>query len=190
MSKYKVGDKFIIEIDEEFCNGNYGVKRLYKAKGFNSLVFDENGLDKLQKLNPKLKIEDIDDMLAEHDLKKEAYEKGLNDAWVLMGRLAFQITKDICEQIFGYKEFEDVLDHFSPQQALAKIEAYEKSHQIQVGDVVETEKCNGVVIDQYADDRYYILTENGCIEDWCYAQMAKTGKHIDIEHLLEQIRGE
>lgn len=39
--------KYVIEIDNEFkdFHGN----KLYKAKGFNSLVFDQNGLDKLEK---------------------------------------------------------------------------------------------------------------------------------------------
>lgn len=39
--------KYIIEIENEFKDF-YGNK-LYKAKGFNSLVFDQNGLDKLEK---------------------------------------------------------------------------------------------------------------------------------------------
>ena len=34
---YKIGDKFIIEIDEVFENKD---KTLYRIKGFNSLVFD------------------------------------------------------------------------------------------------------------------------------------------------------
>lgn len=39
--------KYIIEIENEFKD-SYGNK-LYKANGFNSLVFDQNGLDKLEK---------------------------------------------------------------------------------------------------------------------------------------------
>lgn len=59
----KVGDKFIIEIesvcgklngnefseDEEYLRGN---PRLYKIKGFNSLVLDDNGLNRLEKYEP------------------------------------------------------------------------------------------------------------------------------------------
>lgn len=41
-----VGDKFIIEVDKIFSSGT---KILYRIKGFNSLVFDENGIDKLEK---------------------------------------------------------------------------------------------------------------------------------------------
>lgn len=43
-----VGDKFVIEIGQIFENGG---KTLYRAKGFNTLVFDEAGLLKLVRLH-------------------------------------------------------------------------------------------------------------------------------------------
>ena len=51
----KVGDKFIIEIGEVFKGAwtdNVYVENLYRVKGFNSLVFDDNGLNKLEKYEP------------------------------------------------------------------------------------------------------------------------------------------
>lgn len=61
MSKYKVGDKFIIEIAEVYENVLSSVdvfeaatsEPLYKIKGFNSLVFDKNGLDRLEEVVDK-----------------------------------------------------------------------------------------------------------------------------------------
>ena len=61
MNKYKVGDKFIIEIAEVYENVLSGVdvfeaatsEPLYKIKGFNSLVFDKNGLDRLEEVADK-----------------------------------------------------------------------------------------------------------------------------------------
>lgn len=41
-----VGDKFIIEIDHVYWNPHLGNR--YFAKGFNSLVFDDNGISKLK----------------------------------------------------------------------------------------------------------------------------------------------
>lgn len=52
MSNYKVGDKFEIEIDSEFVDENDN--KLYRIKGFNSLVFDNNGLNKLKKIEPEV----------------------------------------------------------------------------------------------------------------------------------------
>lgn len=58
----KVGDKFVIEIGEVFkatgtymaygCEENGYEENLYRIKGFNSLVFDDNGLNKLEKYEP------------------------------------------------------------------------------------------------------------------------------------------
>lgn len=61
MSEYKVGDKFIIEIAEVYENVLGGIdvfeaatsETLYRIKGFNSLVFDKNGLDKLEEVADK-----------------------------------------------------------------------------------------------------------------------------------------
>lgn len=42
--KYEKGDKFIIEIKSKLANG------LYRIKGFNTLVFDDHGLDRLEQI--------------------------------------------------------------------------------------------------------------------------------------------
>lgn len=47
MSKYKAGDKFIIEIGEVF--GNEPVS-IYKAEGTNTLYLNDAQLDKLEKI--------------------------------------------------------------------------------------------------------------------------------------------
>ena len=46
---YKEGDKFIIEIEEVY-KSDLTSPDLYRVKGFNSLVFDNHGLNKLQKV--------------------------------------------------------------------------------------------------------------------------------------------
>ena len=43
----QIGDKYIIEIGSHMTNEDGD---LYLIKGFNSLVFDKNGLDKLEKM--------------------------------------------------------------------------------------------------------------------------------------------
>ena len=47
MSKYKKYDLFIISIDKIFTDDEGNTR--YKIKGFNTLMFDDNGLDKLLK---------------------------------------------------------------------------------------------------------------------------------------------
>ena len=47
MGKYKKYDLFIISIDKIFTDDEGNTR--YKIKGFNTLMFDDNGLDKLLK---------------------------------------------------------------------------------------------------------------------------------------------
>lgn len=46
----KVGDKFIIEIGSSYWHPQIGNR--YLIKGFNTLCFDDNGLDKLEPYKP------------------------------------------------------------------------------------------------------------------------------------------
>ena len=62
----KAGDNYIIEIEEVIGSDS---NPLAKIKGFNALVFDQNGLDKLIKLDKILR--------DEYNL---GYEQGLKDA--------------------------------------------------------------------------------------------------------------
>ena len=43
-----IGDKYLLEVESIYTDVNNPNKRLYKMKGFNSLVFDENGIEKLE----------------------------------------------------------------------------------------------------------------------------------------------
>ena len=92
MSKYNAGDKFIIEIGEEYeTSMKFGLEEnspveLFKIKGFNSLVFDDNGLDKLQKYEEEV-------------IATKFYEKGLQDAW----ELTRKIMVDDKFAVFGHR---------------------------------------------------------------------------------------
>ena len=198
MSKYAVGDKFIVEI-KEVLNDElpYDTENLYRIDGFKTLVFDDYGLDKLQQINPKLKIEDIDDMLAEHDLKKESYEKGLNDAWELARKIVLTtemggICYDDFKKIFGVGNFVSVLRTMTAQQALAKIEAYEESRAIKVWDVVKHNESKeyAIVICKCSDGKYKLLFEDSDIVKAFDSEFTKTGKTADILSIFEQIRGD
>ena len=73
----------------------------------------------------------------------ESYNKGLNDAWELAKKIA--VLEDdggySCEElenIFGHVATASVLKVFTPQEALAKVKAYEdERNEIKVGDVVK-----------------------------------------------------
>lgn len=186
MSEYNVGDKFIVEIDSIY---NDELKELYKVKGFNSLVFDDNGLDKLEKydeVNERLELIE--------ELKQEEYNRGLNDVWVLVNRMLSStgydgFTKKEFNEIFGKKGLIHVLENEKPQEVLAKVEAYDNEHnEVKVGDVITTP--NGVV-------EYLVLrveynprrilhvtnTRNGTVGTLT-GDVKKTGKHMDVSKLF------
>ena len=53
----KVGDKFVIEVGEIILDKNG--KLLYKIKGFNTLVFDDVGINRLTRPTPIYTYDDI-----------------------------------------------------------------------------------------------------------------------------------
>ena len=98
---YEVGDKFIIEIDKIYANTtNHGCEKVYRIKGFNSLVFDEYGLDKLEKYdcNKEFTSGKSEGM----EMCEKYYQQGLNDMWEAITLISGLYHNNI-EDIFGYK---------------------------------------------------------------------------------------
>jgi len=187
MSKYNSGDKFVIEVDTAF--GLMSGDPLYTIKGFNALVFDDYGLDKLQKYGTVTPSE-------WYEMLSEQYNKGLQDTWELARKIVLQTSKGgmpekDMESIFGEKwTISNIFKNFTPQEALAKIEAYEKSQQIQVGDVVKVkDKTYEFIATVIKGDRIQGVGSNGEVYMVEKERLVKTGRHIDITSILEQIRG-
>ena len=144
-----VGRKYVIEIEQEYsANMRKGssdmVKpiKLYKVKGFNSLVFDEQGLDKLKRM-PTL--EQIDAREAEIDIiQKAAYENGLYDAWEIAKKIECVSGYDGDEliEMFGTYNVETIFGKYKASEALDKVKAYEEQKEkavngeIKVGDEI------------------------------------------------------
>ena len=73
----EVGERYIIEISDVIATNN---GNLAKIKGFNALVFDENGLDKLDKIESNVRL--IPPAALEQIKAKErqaGYEQGFKD---------------------------------------------------------------------------------------------------------------
>ena len=200
MSKYEVNDKFIIEI-AEVCTTDRRKSTeeghtLYRVKGFNSLVFDNNGLDKLQKYEQPTISEDTLEME-----RIKALNDGRNEAWELARKIADILTTQERADIFGFVRcgitVGDILRNMDCQEALAKLEAYEKEQaEIKVGDEITVvgNAIKGYVIDESkeCEDCYVVLITNyKDLRTAIYNKsvIQKTGKHIDIQSVLAQIGG-
>lgn len=162
MSKYKEGDKFVIEIGEVFTGDmsvRNHVEERYAIKDFNSLMFDKNGLDKLERLDSDYINENFGELQDEayeagknsvraemvSEVLTARYEQGLNDSWELAQKLinrdwTFKDARDCFGIDINLKSGAKVTrEIFSIpyQEALAKLEAYESEQaEIKVGDVV------------------------------------------------------
>ena len=123
----------------------------------------------------------------------EAYNKGLNDAWELAKKLWHNDVRTN-DDIYGIEYFIDIANDYTPQEALAKLEVYEKEqNEIKVGDVVcannypnyEFVVCYIHISEIGGYATYGGITEKGT---WfANDDVKKTGKHIDIQSILQQI---
>ena len=182
-----VGDKFIIEIDKIF---EHDGEKLYRAKGFKSLIFGEYGLKMLRRFQDEYK--------ASIDSARIA---GQDEAWKLANNLYSNVPQEDIREIFEIPKdsirnpFSVVLDELTAKEAIEKYsdwtEAKKKEEaEIKIGDVVK-HKYNkysetGVAI-KVSDSRIYGLTPEGYRFEWLRSNCTKTGKHIDIESIMEQI---
>ena len=148
--------KYIIEIeDEPFVRQSalFGEKGLYRAKGFNSLVFDQVGLDKLTPLDKALSSELGEAYhkgfeVGQHEATTLEYQQGLDDAWEAAKKIfgyEFDggLPVDELRNAFGFESgpfcTADIFRTNTASEAIAKLKAYEeqqKADEIKVGDEV------------------------------------------------------
>lgn len=122
------------------------------------------------------------------ELKQVEYNKGLNDAWKVFAHVqSGNLSISQIKEVWGIDELEFAncfTEIFTPQEALAKLKAYESK--IEVGDVVTYAGEKGLVLD-IKGSKVVVLTDDGYVQEWYECDVEKTGKHIDIQNILEQI---
>ena len=169
--------KYIIEIEDEPLvrkSALHGETAVYKAKGFNTLVFDRNGLSKLKPYDAN-------------------YQKGINDA-INTVKWLFKNVPD--KDLFEFYFVEDILNLYSYQEIKDRIEQYEKNkNEFHVGDEVINEYGNkGVVFSEDYDeygDVFGVLWNDGCSSHYSDTKsFRKTGRNFkQIAELLDLLNG-
>lgn len=173
MSRYNIGDKVLIEAkisDVDFEDGSY----LYRVTFSSEESIWINEIDLFE--------------------RNKTYEDGQNDAWELAGKLNELRSPDETAKlfkIFNVLRFSQIFETYSYQEAVAKIEAYEAANSLQRDDVVELpNKSLGVVT--YADrqlDKYTVVDSWGRgTNGYSAKQLRKTGRTLNISHLLDKIK--
>ena len=144
----RVGEKYIIEIAQELdadmtClyKDSLGKvpRKLYRAVGFNSLVFDDEGLKKLEKIDGDASSKSYSD----------GYNKGLEDAWKTAQRI-YGFNKDTCLMTTAFNYPEIAIDNLEVRDAIKKVIKYDNDvNNLKVGDIVK-----------WVGEEYIIVTLN------------------------------
>lgn len=175
--------KYIIEIENEPFGRNddpffpHGMDELYRAKGFKSLVFDKNGLDKL------IPYTEPD----EDEIRQMAYE----EAWEFAKQVSIMKPEDK-RDLWGTDKYNTINFGYSYAEAKAKYDKWEKEKEkIHVGDEVDVAGTTGVVvrIPKGDEQRIHYISPSGTV--YCnnaYADIVKTGRHFnEVEELLKKM---
>lgn len=164
-----MGIKYIIEVEDKpfelLSEDGFTSEKLFRVKGFNSLVFDWNGLNMLtpytepdtEQVRKKAydkcmnEAEDLAYKLYSPKID-EAYQRGLNDAWEAARKICLEdddggIPASAINDIFSVRNYRNALRDFSVSEAIEKIRQYEQEKDRQarieynfdeVKDVIET----------------------------------------------------
>lgn len=174
--KYKVGDEVlvkarIIEVKEEE-NVQYKIKRCGNPVPYNFA----SGI-----------------YVGESDIVPQT-QMTAEEAWKIAKKIllypsqgGYNATE--LEEIFGRTEH---LWELTPQEAKAKIEAWEAEKEIKVGDVVNVCGDIAVVTSFGTDgDSIHVIYSDGIVNSYRKDKdIKKTGSHIDIDWFLKQIGGD
>ena len=178
--------KYIIEIAEEYEEYFKGVLICGIADG--KFAVDVIAREDLEELNS--------DYINEHygQMQDEAYQRGLEDAWEAAKKLFSSMADSDIEKAFpiewnngGFK----ALMNLQPQEAIAKLKAYEDkpSDRIEVGDEVATETGKKYTVVSFGDGGTVCgFNMDGKWTGWKPKEVTKTGKHYDIQSILEAMR--
>lgn len=124
------------------------------------------------------------------EMIQQAMENALASVEAETGMTIKQCVDKQKERIPVYYIDKEVFSAVDADEALAKLEAYEKEKEIKVGDVVESIYSGRLgVITQIKENGKFVLFMDGMAGELAHNDIKKTGKHIDISELLQKIGG-
>ena len=113
------------------------------------------------------------------------YEQGLIDMWNALS-YNYSATHSERMKIFGNDNFGDIL-LLNPEEIISKYRVY--TDRVTVNDVVKLQDDTlALVIDESSDDTVFVLTENRCMEEWPRNELKRTGKKIDVNAIVNQMK--
>lgn len=130
------------------------------------------------------------------DVVEESYQKGLDDAWRCAVKIVNSPLSDakILEEIFDTSLPEDVLPTTSASEAIAKIKEYEEKKRanegIKVGDEVVGKSGLTAIVTRVMLNEITLVFDDGSSGSHLKKDFKKTGRHFDIQSLLNRMKEE
>ena len=204
--------KYIIEIEDEPFGRNddpnipHGMDELYRAKGFNSLVFDQVGLDKLTPLDKALSNELGEAYqkgyeVGSHEATTIEYQQGLDDAWeaarTIVRNTSLNDWKSVGVDIGEWDGDEsEALNRYSVSEVIEILKKMGKPNpdEIKVGDEVEAYSGRAIVFGTFTDTkgnkfcRYWYPSDDSFNKDKT-ENLKRTGRNFpQVAELLEAMK--
>lgn len=185
ISKYQKGDKFVVEIKKS----GYPYSAVSESRNCS-----EEFLDSLDRLDSTY--------INEHfgALQDEAYNQGLNDAWELAKQILYGVDKQLIEifdvnvepVFFNLTHKREIINNHTPQEVKAMTDEWRESQKIHVGDeIIYSDVEKTIIVSFISEQLIHGIDRTGeVISTPNNGKWKKTGKHIDIQQILEQIGGE
>jgi len=136
--------------------------------------------------------------LDESDMREAvSYQRGLDDAWDAARKIVLDegIDMNTLCNIFRRGCSDSIIREYSASEAIAKLKAYEEKQkaddEIKVGDEVRLCRHNVPYIVTSCDgddDTYILMTVSGRFIKAGKYNVRKTGRHFDIQSILEEMR--
>ena len=204
--------KYIIEIEDEPFGRNddpnipHGMDELYRAKGFNSLVFDQVGLDKLTPLDKALSNELGEAYqkgyeVGSHEATTIEYQQGLDDAWeaarTIVRNTSLNDWKSVGVDIGEWDGDEsEALNRYSVSEVIEILKKMGKPNpdEIKVGDEVEAYSGRAIVFGTFTDTkgnkfcRYWYPSDDSFNKNKT-ENLKRTGRNFpQVAELLEAMK--
>ena len=138
------------------------------------------------------------------DIQDEAYQRGLDEAWKAARKISVielngGLTGKELMKIYGTMDIHKIYDDNTASEAIEKLKAYEEKQKtdncIEIGDEVEWNGDKYIVTYRNIDinmgviQDYDLLGDDGSVVDHVKkCSFTKTGRHFDIQSILEEMR--
>ena len=133
------------------------------------------------------------------DIQDEAYQRGLDDAWEVAKKVVLNPDDgglSILElnEIFNCATIQQVFRKYTLSEVIAKLKAYEEkqNNKFEFGDeIIGLNGIKGCVVskdNEGYNTMYALFDECRVPQDVTQSNYRKTGKHYDIEKILEEMK--